>query len=114
MAVANALPHSLQSTVIFLRISLSILAAHRLQWAVWRTWPVGAKVRPHSLHVDGAAFFVPRGGGGGGLPPPLRALMAAALLRARLMACLTGSARYLRWCSRLRRRFASARHAFEQ
>ena len=80
--------------------------------------PYCANVRPHSPHTDGPAFGSARGGAClcGGLPPLLRAARAAAdaLVRARAMARFSGSATYLRWPSRLRRRAASARHSSEQ
>ena len=119
--VENSLPHSLHLTAITLPISLSILALHRLQWA-GRAPPYGAKPRPHSAQAYGSAgaalrlgLLAPRPAGGGRFPCALALRAAAhALMRARPMARFSGSAAYLRWYSRLRRRTATVRHSSEQ
>ncbi len=124
------MPHSPHFARHTLPTSLSALAVHRLQWE-WCVRPYVAKLRPHSLHVDGSAAGAPRRarpvsrparvrvfvrGRRGGRPPLARALRAAAaaLVRAIIAARFSGSAMYLRMYPRTRRRLPSARHSSEQ
>ena len=107
LGVENSLPHSLQSTLSILAISLSALAAHRLQWTGREPRPYGSKWRPHSpqaycsaasaLRLGITAALPARGGDGGRFPrsPPLRAARDA-LARASFRARFSGSAVYLR------------------
>ena len=118
----NLVPHSLQFRVIFLPISLSTLALHRLQWTGWPPPPYGAKSRPHSAHGYGSAGLAlglrleASRPARGGLSPRFLARWAATctLVRAILRARFFGSASCLRQFSALRRRVAAERHASEQ
>ena len=119
-SVENFLPHSLQFRVLFLAISLSTLALHRLQW-IGRRPPYGANLRPHSAHGYGSAgvalgfrLLAPRLSRGGFSPRSAALRAADALASARFLALLWGSARYLRWLSALARRAAAERHSTEQ